>query len=104
VRETGKPIADVAGDLGINPDTNAFAERFVLSVRAECSDRVLLYNEQHARYGVSTSEPTSTRTVHIRASISTRPTTNPDLVVAIHTPIRRRRVIRGVINEYQGAA
>jgi hypothetical protein len=87
------------------PRANCYAERWVRTVRAECTDRILIYNEHHANTVLAeyTNHYNTHRPHQARAQ---RPPSAKNLPSATppNTQIRRHRVLAGLINEYKRAA
>jgi len=89
------------------PRANAYAERWVRTVRRECLDRILIYNPRHLL---------ATLNEHVRHYNEHRPhqgreqrppalDLSPALVTDPATVrVRRRHVLNGLINEYSQAA
>jgi transposase InsO family protein len=86
------------------PRANAFAERWVGTVRQECTDRMLIVGERHlaailAKY---TAHYNSHRPHRSLGQQPPNPTSGvTDLTAA---RVRRRPILGGLINEYSQAA
>ncbi|WUJ22486.1 transposase [Micromonospora sp. NBC_00389] len=90
------------------PRMNAFAERWVKSVRVECTDRMLIAGERHLRIVLDTYVQHYNRgRSHQGDGISLRAPDDGNNVIAFPAPtdrIRRRTILGGLINEYEPAA
>jgi transposase InsO family protein len=86
------------------PKLNAHAERFIRTVRAECTDRMLIYNEQHARRVLADyAEHHNTGRPH-RALQLRAPADDPDVIPFPAQHIHRHDVLSGLIHEYRNTA
>jgi putative transposase len=90
------------------PRMNAYAERFVRTVRGECTDRMLITGERHLRAVLSEYvRHYNTGRSHQGHDMSLRaPDDSPDDIpfpAPVHR-ISRKPVLGGLINEYEAAA
>ena len=83
---------------------NAFAERWVRTVRAECTDRMLLLGQRHREHVLEEYvEHYNTHRAH-RALTLRAPADAPNVIPFPAACVTRRPVLGGLINEYEAAA
>lgn len=88
------------------PRANTYAERFVLTARRECTDRMLLLSEHHLRVVLDEFAKHYNRARPHRSLEQRAPTDDPDMIpfpVPIDR-IRQRKVLGGLICEYERAS
>jgi putative transposase len=102
----------VLADVGIQvvkipprcPRANCFAERFVRTVRAELTDRILIFNQRHLHAVLAEYvRHYNGRRPH-RARDLRPPQPNHHVADLSHERIKRRPILGGLINEYERAA
>ncbi len=87
-----------------SPQANSFAERYVGTLRRECLDHLLIYDEGHlrqvlARYAQHYNEHRPHQSREQRP-----PLHEPSQPIDMTARIVRRQVVHGLINEYRRAA
>jgi putative transposase len=88
------------------PRAKAIAERWVGTVRRECTDRLLIYDEHHLRR-VLTAYGCHYNTHRPHRARDRRPPNPPPLTAPTnleHVRLKRRRAVDGLISQYRNTA
>ena len=86
------------------PRANAFAERLVGTVRRECLDHLLIVNERHLHVVLTDWQTHYNDHRPHQGRQQQAPNDEPDRIVDLAVPIRRRPILGGLINQYHRAA
>ena len=86
------------------PRANCHAERWVRTARAECTDRMLIYDERRLRSVLREYACHYNRHRPHQSRQQRPPDQNDQDCAPLDLPVQRRTVLVGVINEYHRAA
>jgi len=83
---------------------NCYAERWIRTARAECSDRMLIYDERHLRSVLGEYIGHYNRHRPHQSRQQRPPDQGDQATAPLNLPVQQRKVLGGVINEYYQAA
>ena len=86
------------------PRANCYAERWIRTARAECTDRILVYGQQHLRSVLRQYADHYNRHRPHQSRQQRPPDQDTQPTAPLNLPVQRRKILGGMISEYYQAA